>query len=85
MNRRGTGIIFISIGAFLYGIRYISAAIFGSNVSSWNESLFQAMLDSVGSGPVILSVLSFIIGIIYLIISEFGESLKASIEKAKSD
>ncbi|OAB36671.1 hypothetical protein PMSD_10095 [Paenibacillus macquariensis subsp. defensor] len=85
MNRRAAGMIFISIGAFLYGIRYISAAIFGSNASSWNEYLFQAMLDYVGNGPLILSVLSFIIGIIYLIISEFGESLKANMAQVKSN
>lgn len=72
MNRRATGMIFISIGAFLYGIRYICAAIFGSNISSWDESLFQMMLNSVGNGPLILSVLSVIVGVFYLIISEFG-------------
>ncbi|KIL36308.1 hypothetical protein SD71_08545 [Cohnella kolymensis] len=83
MQRRTVGMLFICIAAFLYGVRYITAAIFGSNVSSWDSSLFKAMLNYIGNGPLILSVLSLIAGILYLIVAEFGESLKGSFEQIK--
>jgi hypothetical protein len=76
LNRRTTGTIFICISAFLYGVRYLSAAIFGSNVSSWNSELFNAMLDYVGNGPKNLSIIAFIIGIIYLIWAELEKDNK---------
>jgi len=83
MQRRTVGILFICIAAFLYGIRYLSAAIFGSNVSSWNGSLFEEMLNYIGIGPTIFSLLSLIVGIMYLIIAEFSHSLKGSLKQIK--
>ncbi|UVI29369.1 hypothetical protein [Paenibacillus spongiae] len=76
MHKRTAGIVFIAIAAFLYGIRYLSAAIFGSNVSSWDADLFRQMLAYVGKGPLVLSVLSLLIGILYLLFAEFGEPAK---------
>lgn len=76
MSKRAAGIGLIFISAFLYGIRYLSAGLFGSNVQSWNGGLFRAMLDSVGSGPTVLSVIALIVGIIYLIWSEVDEKIK---------
>lgn len=70
MNRRTTGIFLLMISAFLYGVRYLSAAIFGSNVSSWNSDLFNAMLNYVGNGPKNLSIIALIVGLIYLIWAE---------------
>jgi len=70
MSKRLTGVTFISIAAFLYGIRYLSASVFGSNVSSWNEQLFQAMLNSVGKTPLYISILALIVGIGYLLWAE---------------
>lgn len=32
MSRRGVGVSLIAIAAFLYGMRYLSAAVFGSGV-----------------------------------------------------
>ncbi|MCQ6563755.1 hypothetical protein [Paenibacillus mendelii] len=78
MNKRTTGVVFICIAAFLYGIRYLSAAIFASNVSSWNANLFRDMLGYVGKGPLILSILSLVVGIIYILIAEFGQSMKGA-------
>lgn len=85
MQRRTVGMMFICIAAFLYGVRYIAAAIFGSNVSSWSSPLFKEMLNYVGKGPVIFSVLSLIVGILYLIVSEFGESIKGSFKQIKNN
>lgn len=64
MNHKTMGMIFICISAFLYGTRYIASAIFGSNVSSWNKEMYEAMLSYVGRGPLILSIISLTIGIL---------------------
>jgi hypothetical protein len=85
MQRRTVGVVFICIAAFLYGARYISAAIYGSNTLSWNRYLFKEMLNYVGTGPLVLSILSLIVGAIYLIISEFGESLRGGIKQIESN
>lgn len=70
MSKRAAGIGLIAISAFLYGIRYISASLFGSNVQTWNEELFKALLESVGNGPVILSIIALVMGFAYLIWAE---------------
>lgn len=70
MNRRTAGVYFCLIATILYVGRYISAAIFGSGVSSWNKRLFNAMLQYVGDELKILSIFALIIGITYLVISE---------------
>jgi len=78
MGRRTAGVVFIGIAAFLYGVKYLSAAIFGSNVSSWNGDLFERLLDYVGNGPIVWSVISLVIGIFYLIYAEFEDKRIAS-------
>ncbi|WP_042273420.1 hypothetical protein [Faecalimicrobium dakarense] len=70
MNRRGTGAIFCLISAILFSTRYISAAIFSSNVSSWDAELFSHMLGYVGNTLTTLSGISLVIGIVYLILAE---------------
>lgn len=70
MNKRGTGVAFCFMSAFLFSARYITAAIFGSNVSCWNANLFNDMLEYTGSALVNLSVISLIVGIIYLVSAE---------------
>lgn len=70
MSRRTTGTIFIMISAFLYGVRYLSAAIFGSGLNSWDENLFDLMLNAIGNGPLIASIVALIIGIVFLIWAE---------------
>ena len=71
MGRRFTGSVFCLISAILFSTKYISAAIFGSNVVSWNAELFGAMLEYVGATLNILSIISLIIGIAYLVAAEF--------------
>lgn len=70
MSRRAAGIGFCSIAAFLYAARYISAAIFGSGVQSWNSDIFSELLRYVGNSLTILSVIALIAGIFYLILAE---------------
>ncbi len=70
MSRRVAGVGFCFIGAFLFATRYLSAAIFGSGVTSWNQNLFGSMLEYVGNTLTVLSIISLIVGIIYLVIAE---------------
>lgn len=72
MGRRYTGLGFCGIAAFLYAAKYITAAIFGTGVSSWNSELFHAMLQYVDAGNslAILSIISLIVGIVYLVMGE---------------
>jgi len=70
MSRRMAGVSLIAISALLFSTRYLSAAIFGSGVSSWNSELFQAMLTYVGNELVTLSGMALIGGILYLVWAE---------------
>jgi hypothetical protein len=70
MNKRGAGVAFCAIAAFLFSVRYIAAAIFGSGVNSWSSDLFNEMLKYVGGAFLTFSILSLITGIFYLIWAE---------------
>ncbi|MBP5726150.1 MAG: hypothetical protein J6Y48_03645 [Clostridia bacterium] len=61
------GAIFCLISAVLTSTRYIAAATFMSNVSSWDSSLFQAGLSYVGSPLKITAVIALIAGICFLV------------------
>jgi len=73
MGRRAAGVGFCFIAAFLYSVRYITAAIFGSGVSSWNAELFDAMLQYVGNSLTTLSIVALAVGIVYLVLAEIGK------------
>ncbi|MGL5692576.1 MAG: hypothetical protein ACRCXA_00745 [Peptostreptococcaceae bacterium] len=73
MNRRGTGVMFCLIAAILFSTRYLSAAIFSSNVSLWDAQLFSEMLSYVGNTLTTLSVVSLVVGLTYLVFAEISE------------
>lgn len=73
MNKRGTGAIFCLIGSLLFAARYITAAIFMSNVSSWDSMLLAEGLEYQGYGLLVFSVISLIIGAVYLVWAEIEE------------
>lgn len=73
MNKRGTGAIFCLMGSLLFAARYITAAIFMSNTSSWDSMLFAAGLEYQGDGLLIFSVISLVIGAVYLVWAEIEE------------
>lgn len=77
MSRRTTGTVLLGISALLYSTRYLSAAIFGSSLTTWNTKLFNAMLEYVGREPVIWSIIALIAGIIYLVWAEIEAFLKS--------
>ncbi|MNJ53185.1 hypothetical protein [Paenibacillus fonticola] len=86
MHRRTTGMLLIIIAAFLYGIRYLAAAIYGSNSSTWSAELFNEMLNYVGKGPMILSTSALILGVAYMLVAELeGTSMRKQIEQIKSN
>jgi len=64
MHRRTVGALLIVIAAFLYAVRYLTAAIYGSNMSSWNKDHFDSLLSYVGSGPLIVSWIALIAGLV---------------------
>jgi hypothetical protein len=74
MNRRWAGVSFCFIAAFLFAARYIAAAIFGSNVSSWSAELYSYMLGYVGNQLHIFAAISLVVGILYLWSAEFGNN-----------
>jgi len=66
MNNKGIGAIFCLISAVLASARYLAAAIFMSNVMSWDRSLFQAGLSYVGSPLKATAIIALIVGICFL-------------------
>jgi hypothetical protein len=80
MSRRTAGVFFILIAALLYASRYLSAAIYGSNQSSWNSQLFNGLLQYVGNGLTAWAVVALIVGIVFLVWAE----IEARKEKKES-
>ena len=70
MSYRMIGAAFVAISAWLYSARFITAAIFGSGMSSWNAELFNALLEYVGSELTTAAYISLAGGLIYLVYGE---------------
>ena len=66
MNNKGIGAIFCLISAILISAKYISAAIFMSNITSWDEDLFASGLENVGPLLSDASLVALVIGILFL-------------------
>ena len=66
MNNKGIGAIFCLIAAILESTRYIAAAIFMSNVTSWDSSLFQEGLRYTGNFLNGTAAVALIAGICFL-------------------
>ena len=66
MNNKGVGAIFCLIAAIIECTRYIAAAIFMSNVTSWDSSLFQEGLSYTGTSLQVAAAAALIIGIGFL-------------------
>lgn len=60
------GAVFCLISAVLASSRYIAAAAFMGNVTSWDSSLFQAGLSYVGSPLKVTAIIALIAGICFL-------------------
>lgn len=73
MTKRGAGIGLIAVAAFLFAMKYVSAAIFGSGVLSWDASLFNAMLQYVGPGLSNWARIALVAGVGYVVWGEISE------------
>ena len=80
MNNKGVGVIFCLIAAILAAARYIAAALFMSNLSSWSADLFQSGLEYVGSSLKIAAFVSLIAGIVFLVLG-----ICQDLKKSKKD
>ena len=79
MNNKGIGAIFCLISAVLASTRYLAAAIYMSNVTSWSHKMFQDGLDYVGSPLKAAALIALIAGICFLgygIFQDFKEKDK---------
>lgn len=76
MNNKGVGVIFCLISAILVSAKYISAAMFMSNVTSWDATLFKLGLEYVGPFLSIEAILAMIIGILFLGYGLYTDSKK---------
>lgn len=66
MNNKGVGVIFCLISAILVSAKYISAAMFMSNLATQDASLFKNGLEYVGPFLSIEAIIAMIIGILFL-------------------
>lgn len=66
MNNKGIGAVFCLIAAILMSARYVSAAVFMSNVTSWDSALFHSGLSYIGPSLMIASIVSLAVGIAFL-------------------
>lgn len=73
MSRRTTGVSFIGIAALLYITRFIAAAIWGGNFTTWSVENFALLLGYVDQGLTNLSIISLVIGLAYLVWGELSE------------
>ena len=72
MKKRTTGVAFVFIAALLFISRYISTAIWcaGASTNGWDYSLFDSLLNCIGTPLLTCSIISLIVGIVYLIGAE---------------
>ena len=67
MNNKAVGTVFCLIAAILAGARYMAAAIFMSNTSSWSAELFRDSLSYVGPTLLIAAIAALVVGIGFLV------------------
>ena len=80
MNNKGIGSIFCLIAAILTAARYMAAAMFMSNVSSWDAGLFASGLEYIGPELKIASIIALIVGIVFL-----GAGIYQDIKKKRNE
>jgi hypothetical protein len=63
ISRRGTGVAFCGIAAFLMGMTYVGAAIFGTGeMRYWPDEIFNI--------PIVVSWGLLVLGLVYLVWGE---------------
>lgn len=64
MSKRGTGLVFISIAALLYVVRFFIAIHF---VDTWDPNYFQLVMHQSSSDLLTLAMFTLVIGIVYFV------------------
>lgn len=77
MNNKTVGAIFCLIAAILVGARYVAAAIFMSNTSSWDAQLFRDALNYVGPTLLIAAIAALVVGACFLVCGLVADVKKA--------
>jgi len=75
MNRRGAGVGFIGLAVFLFVSKNLIAAIFGSEMNSYTDVSFKALLSIMDSKLDSYAIFFAILGILYIIWSEIEEEV----------
>lgn len=76
MNNKGVGVTFCLISEILVSTKYISVAMFMSNLATKDASLFKKGLEYVGPLLSIEANLAMIIGILFLGYGLYTDSKK---------
>lgn len=76
MNNKGVGVIFCLISVILVSAKYISAAMFMSNIAAKDASLFKKGLEYVGPFLSIEAIIAMVIGILFLGYGLYTDSKK---------
>ena len=76
MNNKGVGVIFCLISVILVSAKYISAAMFMSNIAPKDASLFKKGLEYVGPFLSIEAIIAMVIGILFLGYGLYTDSKK---------
>ena len=75
------GTTFFAIAAFLYAVRYISAALFmGPGLTNWDYPLFEAAYGYVGNGLTNWAIIALITGLVCMAVGIVKDS-----RRGKSD
>lgn len=83
MSRRTAGICLICAAAFLFAAQFLTAAIFGSGVVSWNQEIFKSMMQATDHGLILWSKIAFSVGLFYLVWAEIEAFLGHSKHSVK--
>ena len=76
MNYKGVGAIFCLISALLTGARYLTAATYMSNTSTWSDELFQSGLAYTGSTLNVAAIATLVVGVLFLGYGIFRDNKK---------
>lgn len=75
MSRRGFGLGFCVIAAFLYAVNYIAAVMWLPQVTAYatDKGRLGTAYDEVGHGLTILAVVALCVGVVYVVWGEAPE------------
>jgi len=85
MDRRGAGVAFLAIAAFLFAMRYVVVAMLVPKNAGWSLYDYHMVLHETGGLLLLLSILFFIAGLVYFILGDFPNGVRRYIDRAKEN